>query len=180
VGEVKRFPEKPSMPISEEEEEREFTEACRADVLHKKTSKTALAFAEEVKQSHRRQKRTYRKLPESWAVRLRKAKRTATLKLANHLLACDWDRYGRPFAEGMPIVLTNEWLEENDLPRREKWHAVHEMVELGLVSAEFRARKSPIIVHGSQGNPSQSSSRRALRGQPGRRRCCRPRQRYFR
>jgi hypothetical protein len=145
MGEVKRFPEKPSMPISEEQEEREFVEACRAGVLHKNTSKTAQAFAKKRKQSHRRQKRTFRMLPELWAVKLQDAIHIATLKLTNHLLACDWNQYGTPFEEGEPIKLTNGWLADNQISPRAKWRALQELETLGLIRVEHRPRRSPLI-----------------------------------
>jgi hypothetical protein len=153
VGEIRRFPKKKPAPISEEQEERELQEAMRAVSAPPKKSNAGDVGEEPDKRRAKRKRPGLRPqvdfsfncLPDLWIEKLRGARYAATWKLAAHLLELDWKQYRKPFLEGEPIVLANGWLEANNLSRRDKGRGLREIVELGLVLVEFRARKSPIV-----------------------------------
>jgi hypothetical protein len=164
VGEIHRLPEKKPDPISEEQEEREYLEAQRsaAAASARAESTTSAEAAEETESAEApaRKHLTNRKpraelrsqvgypfkcLPDLWIEKLQGTRYIATWKLAAHLLELDWKQYRKPFLEGEPIILSNDWLKANNLSRHGKCDGLREMMELGLILVQFRPRKSPLV-----------------------------------
>jgi hypothetical protein len=83
--------------------------------------------------------REYVRVPWTWVVQLRKAKRTRAYQLALLLLYEHWRLGGRP------IVLSNVGLLAEGLARRSKWNALAELEKLELVRVERGRRRSPRV-----------------------------------
>jgi hypothetical protein len=82
-------------------------------------------------------KKRFVRVPWLWVERLRGARHVSTPNLALHLLYEHW-RTG-----GQAIALPNSVVE--GMPRRQKWRALRELEELGLIKIERRPRKSPLV-----------------------------------
>jgi hypothetical protein len=90
-------------------------------------------------QANRKRRERFIKVPGFWLEQLLKTRRTATLKLALHLLRKHFESYGKPF------TLANGVLKACGVWPKEKWRALAELEQLCLVEVERRQRKSPII-----------------------------------
>jgi hypothetical protein len=86
----------------------------------------------------RREKVRFIMVPLTWKSRLAKAKHAATLKLALHLLFETWRR------KDAKVALSNARMAEDGISRWQKWRALGELEQLGLVRIERRKRKSPV------------------------------------
>jgi hypothetical protein len=85
----------------------------------------------------RRQQQAFTIVPDVWKQRLLKAKYLATYRLALHILGRNFETHGKPFS------LLNVTLE--GVSRWQKWRALLELEELGLIIIERRQRKAPWI-----------------------------------
>jgi len=78
----------------------------------------------------RRRQEQFVKFPNSWAERLRGARRIATYRIALYLLHQHWKNGGKP------ITLSNVALEWLGVTRWEKWRALAELERAGLIKIE--------------------------------------------
>jgi hypothetical protein len=147
VGEIKPFPQKPPEPISEEQEEREFEEACRSAQRSRETRAASKETSTEEVQSPRRRgpsKRMqladfpFKRLPDLWIEKLAQAQYKSTLKLAIYLLVLDWEERGKP------IELTSARLAKSGISPDERKYAFREVESLGVARLERRHSQSPI------------------------------------
>ena len=83
--------------------------------------------------------RKFTMFPGAWEERLTKARHLATYRVALHILYRAWRH------KGEPILLANEQLADKGVTRRNKWRALAELEQLGLITVVKRQRKSPII-----------------------------------
>jgi hypothetical protein len=87
----------------------------------------------------RKQRQQFIKVPWVWAERLAKAHYAATYRVALHVLHQHWKKHGEPF------TLANGDVGWVGVSPRQKWRALGELEQLGLVRIERRPRKSPRI-----------------------------------
>lgn len=87
----------------------------------------------------KRRQQQFIQLPLSWVDRLKTAHRAATLKIAHHLLFQCWK------SNSWTISLSNIASAAAGVSRREKWRALAELEQLGLIRVERRPRRSPVI-----------------------------------
>jgi hypothetical protein len=78
------------------------------------------------------------KVPWTWVERLEGASGNTVL-VALHLLHLAWKNKGESFK------LPNGMLKQDGIGRHSKWRAIADLQRRGLVVAERRARKSPLI-----------------------------------
>jgi hypothetical protein len=78
-------------------------------------------------------------VPGLWQEQLTKARHIATYRSALHILRRHWENSGEPF------TLSNGALELVNVSRWQKWRALGELEQLGLIAIERRKRKSPRI-----------------------------------
>jgi hypothetical protein len=90
---------------------------------------------------HKIQKRRqhFVKVPWTWVERLAEARYTATYRVALHLLYESWKQ------KGGPVKLPNGMLAKDGVSRWQKWRALDDLKNLGLINVERRTRKSPLI-----------------------------------
>jgi hypothetical protein len=86
----------------------------------------------------RKWKRHFIQVPWEWVQRLNGAS-GQTYRLALQLLYLHWKN------RGAPIKLTNSLLVLNSIPAQTKRRALRELQRRGLISVEWRLRKSPIV-----------------------------------
>lgn len=86
-----------------------------------------------------RKRRHFVKVPVVWVERLTAACRLATYRLALHLLYLAWK------TNSGSIVLPNSALAAEGVSRKQKWRALLELEQLGLVAIERRQRKAPRV-----------------------------------
>jgi hypothetical protein len=79
------------------------------------------------------------KVPWTWIQNLVKARCIATYRVALHVLYQHWR------GEGEPFILANGSLRMEGVSRRQKWPALRELEQFGLITVEWRQRKSPRI-----------------------------------
>ena len=79
------------------------------------------------------------KVPWTWAERLVKAHYIATYRVALHLLYQHWKEHGETF------TVANGMLAIEGVSRWQKWRALQELEQLGLIRVQRRPRKSPLI-----------------------------------
>jgi len=85
----------------------------------------------------RKSKDGFVKVPLAWADRLKRPSQIGTYPVAIHLLYQHWRNGGKP------VVLSNVALE--GVKRWQKWRALRELEDLGLVKIERRRCKSPRV-----------------------------------
>jgi hypothetical protein len=78
-------------------------------------------------------------VPMPWVERLADAKHLATVKLALWILYLNWKRRGRAF------LLSNNAIALSGVRKQRKADALLELEELGLISADRRPKKAPLI-----------------------------------
>ena len=84
-------------------------------------------------------------LPREWELRLLKANRISTYRLAIELLYLHW--YGK----GKPVTVSGKVAKAAKLSVRSKWNALAELERLGLIDADRRRRRSPrVTLHHTQ------------------------------
>jgi hypothetical protein len=79
-------------------------------------------------------------LPREWELRLLRAKRISTYRLAIELLYLHW------YGNGKPITVSGKVAQAVKISARSKWEALAELERLGLVEVDRRPRKSPRVV----------------------------------
>jgi hypothetical protein len=87
----------------------------------------------------RRRRGNFTMVPGIWKEQLTKARHIATYRIVLHILMRDWESGGEPF------TLSNGALALENVSRRQKWRALEELEQLGLIVIERRKRKSPLI-----------------------------------
>ena len=80
----------------------------------------------------------FAKLPMTWYERMEGAA-GQTYRVAWHLLYVDWKN------NGGPIKLANGMLAADGVPPQSKRRALRDLVRRGLITVEWRPRKSPIV-----------------------------------
>jgi len=78
-------------------------------------------------------------VPWLWIERLEKARYIATYRVALHILYRHWRDRGQPF------TLSNRIMATEGVSRWQKWRALRELEQLGLIRIELRERRSPRI-----------------------------------
>jgi hypothetical protein len=86
-----------------------------------------------------RRRHHFIRFPWTWADKLTKARHISTYRVALHLLYQHWK------TGGGPIQLANGSLATEGVERRQKWRALRELEQLGLIAVKRRPRKSPQI-----------------------------------
>ena len=79
-------------------------------------------------------------LPREWELRLLRAKRISTYRLAIELLYLHW------YGNGKPVTVSNKVARAVKISARSKWEALAELERLGLIEVDRRPRKSPRVV----------------------------------
>ena len=79
-------------------------------------------------------------LPREWELRLLKAKRISTYRLAIELLYLHW------YGNGKPVTVSSKVAKAVGLSDRSKWNALTELERLGLIDVDRKARRSPRVV----------------------------------
>ena len=102
------------------------------------------------KKAHKWKRPLFTKVPRAWADALSQAKHVKTYSVALHLLDLGWKEHGRrkwAYESGDEIVipLANGALAELGVTRWAKCIALRELEALGLISIDWRTRKSPLI-----------------------------------
>jgi hypothetical protein len=92
-----------------------------------------------LKSKHKEWRRIFTVVPRAWEVRLLDAKRICTYKLALELLYIHW------LDKGQPIAVTNKVAAAAKLCARSKSNALAELEQLGLISVDRSARRSPRV-----------------------------------
>jgi hypothetical protein len=85
----------------------------------------------------RRRREQFAIAPLAWKDRLGPANALSAIVI--DLLHRNWKQDGKPFP------LPNGALAEIGVERRQKARALHKLEELGLITVEWRARKSPLV-----------------------------------
>jgi hypothetical protein len=86
-----------------------------------------------------KQRRHFIKVPGVWVERLREARHIATYRVALYVLYQHWKGSGAPF------TLSNTAMTGEGVTRQRKWEALLELEQLGLITVEKRARRSPRV-----------------------------------
>jgi hypothetical protein len=84
--------------------------------------------------------RVYTALPRAWELRLQKAKRIVTYRLAIELLYLHW--YGK----GKPIAVTGKVAQAAKISATSKWEALAELERLDLIEVDRSPRSAPRVV----------------------------------
>jgi hypothetical protein len=84
--------------------------------------------------------RVFTVLPREWELRLLKAKRISTYRLAIELLYLHWK------GNGKPITVSSKVARAVKICARSKWEALAELERLGLIELDRRPRKAPRVV----------------------------------
>jgi hypothetical protein len=79
-------------------------------------------------------------LPREWELRLLKAKRISTYRLAIELLYLHWK------GNGKPVTVSGKVAQAVKIAARSKWEALAELERLGLIEVDRSPRKSPRVV----------------------------------
>ena len=85
----------------------------------------------------RKRRQQFVKVPWTWIERLIAARQIATYRVALFVLHQSWKARGEPFTLSNGAV--------NGVSRWQKWRALRELEQLGLITVERRERKSPRI-----------------------------------
>jgi hypothetical protein len=92
-----------------------------------------------VTQANQRRRRRFVLVPWEWKERLCKARYATTSDVALHVLHRNYETRGKPF------TLANGVLGELGVSRNQKRRALVELEQLGLITVEWREKKSPVI-----------------------------------
>jgi PHD/YefM family antitoxin component YafN of YafNO toxin-antitoxin module len=91
--------------------------------------------------------RIYTLVPREWELRLLKAKRVSTYRLALELLYLHW------YSKGKPVTVSSKVAQAANISARSKWEAIAELEGLGLIRVDRKPRKSPrVVLHHTQGS----------------------------
>ena len=97
-----------------------------------------------LEQQARKKRKGWRRIctlvPREWELRLLKAKRISTYRLAIELLYLHW--YGK----GKPVTVSSKVAQAANISARSKWEAIAELEGLGLIEVDRKPRKSPRVV----------------------------------
>jgi hypothetical protein len=85
----------------------------------------------------KREQKQFTKVPWLWRIRLRKATRVSTFKLALFLLHRHWQ------SDGKPVPVSALAMEEEGLSPRSKSNALGELESLDLITLERHNGKAP-------------------------------------
>ena len=110
-----------------------------ADLKQHRLTPEMLAKLAVVPRKIQRRREHFVKVPWSWVERLAKARYTATYRVALHILYRRWKSSGKPF------TLSNGMVAMEGVSRWQKWRALRELEQLGLITIERRKRKTPRI-----------------------------------
>ena len=110
-----------------------------ADLKQHRLTPETLAKLAIVPRKIRRQRGHFVRVPWTWIARLAKARYTATYRVALHILYRHWKNRGEPF------TLSNGMVAMEGVSRWQKWRALRELEQLGLITIERRKRKTPRI-----------------------------------
>ena len=82
-------------------------------------------------------------IPREWELRLLRAKRISTYRLAHELLYLHW--YGK----GKPVAVTSRVARAANISASSKWNALNELERLGLIDVDRKLRKAPraVVLH---------------------------------
>jgi hypothetical protein len=94
--------------------------------------------AKQTQSQPKRQRQQFVMVPWWWVERLTHARHMAAYRLALFVLYQHWKTK-------KPVVASNRALKPMDVPRRSKYRAIRELERLGLIRAEARPRRSPLI-----------------------------------
>ncbi len=83
--------------------------------------------------------RFYTVLPREWELRLHRAKRISTYRLAIELLYLHWH------GKGKLVTVSSKVAQAAKISVRSKWEALAELERLGLIEVDRRPRKSPRV-----------------------------------
>jgi hypothetical protein len=95
----------------------------------------AAAAGKREKARSKRSREQFVMVPWFWVERLKRARHTATYRVAHYVLYQHWKT-------GKPVPASNKAL---GMPRRTKWRAVRELERLGLVYVQSHPGRSPVI-----------------------------------
>lgn len=84
-------------------------------------------------------RRVMTQVPRQWELKLLKASRISTYRLAHELLYLGW------YSKGEPIAVTSQVAKATGLSVRSKWRALRELEQLGLIKIVSGSRKSPRV-----------------------------------
>lgn len=93
----------------------------------------------EAQPSKSRRREPFTLVPDVWKQRLAKVKYISTYRVALHILGRNFETHGKPF------TLSNVALTLEGVSRWQKWRALLELEEVGLIVIERRKRKTPRI-----------------------------------
>jgi hypothetical protein len=111
-----------------------------ADLKQHRLTPEMLAKLAVVPSRIKRKRQHFIQVPWDWVERLATARYIATYRVALHILYRHWkDR-------GLPFTLSNGAMAIEGVSRWQKWRALQELEQLGLITIERNKRKSPKIV----------------------------------
>jgi DNA-binding transcriptional ArsR family regulator len=84
-------------------------------------------------------RRSYTQVPRAWEIKLREAKRISTYRLAIELLYRHW------LGKGQPVTVADKMVADVGLSARSKSRALVELAELGLITIDRNAGRSPRV-----------------------------------
>jgi hypothetical protein len=87
----------------------------------------------------RKRRQQFVRVPWMWIERLANARHIATYRVALHVLYRHWK------CGGVPFTLSNTAMVAEGVTRWRKWEALRELEQLGLITVERRARRSPRV-----------------------------------
>lgn len=111
-----------------------------ADLKQHRVTLEMVAKLAAVPKQIRRRRQHFVRVPWTWVERLAKARYTATYRVALHILYRHWKGSGQPF------TLSNGMVAMEGVSRWQKWRALGELEQLGLITIERRQRKTPRII----------------------------------
>ena len=83
-------------------------------------------------------------VPMTWYERLGGAS-GHTWQVAVFLCHLDWKINGKPPPSGLPIKLASGMLKMDGVSRQSKCRALHDLGHRGLITVEWKSRKSPVV-----------------------------------
>jgi hypothetical protein len=110
-----------------------------ADLKRHRMTPEILATLAVIPRKIQKRRQQFVKVPWPWIERLAKVRRAATCLVALYVLYRHWK------SGGLPVTLSNIALEDLRVDRRQKWRALRELEQLGLVTVERRKRQSPRV-----------------------------------
>lgn len=92
-----------------------------------------------VSRKEKKRRKGFTIVPGWWQERLTKARNISTYRVALHILRRHWENGGKPF------TLSNGAMALENVSRNQKWRALGELEQLGLVAVERCRHKSPLV-----------------------------------